>query len=133
MLLWLTFLIVAVLLAVTNLVMSVIGRPRLRNWLTIGSLSFTAFEAWAQYNLVSSYVTRFDYFTISQTVPLMNSMLIIFILIMILLNILANLLYKSRSGKIGMAFEGREYRSRSTDVVVEKKADDKAKETSENK
>ena len=47
MLLWLAFVIIAVILAVANLILSVIGRPRLRNWLTIGSLSFTALEAWA--------------------------------------------------------------------------------------
>ena len=121
--LWLTFIIIAVLLAAANLVLSVIGRARLRNWLTIGSLSFTAFGVWAQYNIVSSHVVNFEYAIIYTTVPLMNSMLIIFILVMILLNILANVLYKSRSGKIGMAFEGREYRSRSTDAIVDKKAD----------
>ncbi|MCR4670403.1 MAG: hypothetical protein K5643_04350 [Saccharofermentans sp.] len=123
MLLWLAFVIIAVILAVANLILSVIGRPRLRNWLTIGSLSFTALEAWAQYNITLNYVINFNYEAIYLTVPLMNTMLIIFIIIMILLNILANVLYKSRSGKIGMAFEGREFRSRSTDAIVDKKAE----------
>ena len=37
---WLVFILIAVILTVTNLIMSVIGRTRLRNWLTIGGLSF---------------------------------------------------------------------------------------------
>ncbi|MBO4459285.1 MAG: hypothetical protein J5778_01360 [Clostridiales bacterium] len=120
---WLVFLIIAVILSVVNLVLSVIGRAKLRNWLTIGALSFTAFEVWAQYNMVSGFIVNYDFESLYSIVPTMNSMMIIFVLIMILLNILANVLYKSRSGKIGMAFEGREYHSRSTDAPApDKKA-----------
>ena len=124
---WLVYLIIAVILTVTNLVMSLIGRTRLRNWLTIGALSFTAFEAWAQYNMVAQFVFYNDYVALQTTVPLMNDMIIWFIIIMALINILANVLYKSRAGKIGMSFEGREFRSRSTDAPASgKKADEKA-------
>lgn len=123
---WLVFILIAVILTVTNLIMSVIGRTRLRNWLTIGGLSFTAFSAWAQYNMVYQFVYNNDYNAVATTVPAMNDMLIWFIIIMVLINILANVLYKSRAGKIGMAFEGREYHSRSTDAPApDKKAQGK--------
>ncbi|MBP5655538.1 MAG: hypothetical protein J6X33_08500 [Clostridiales bacterium] len=113
---WLVFIFIAVILSVINLIMSLIGRTRLRNWLTIGALSFTAFEAWAQYNMISQFLFYNDYVAINTTVPAMNDMIIWFIIILVLINILANVLYKSRAGKIGMAFEGREYHSRSTDA-----------------
>jgi|GEM_PF-2998931 len=98
---WILFVVLATGLSVANLIMSIMGNVTLRGWLTVGALSFTAFEAWAQYYSVLQFVYNSNYQAVAETMPSMNGMLLCFIIIMVALNIAANIIYR---GKLASEF-----------------------------
>ena len=97
--LWMPFGIASIIFSIISLIQNINKKSKNSIWFTVVSLSLTALFVVMQYQMIDSWLQGEDFSALLDVVPIMSSIVTIYVILVIIINIFSVYLYIKEANK----------------------------------